>query len=165
MLSNMIRPQRLIFDSDIFYVACDMITNTYYICYKYLLMIDIDFYKNEKNNYDIFDGCNKSCWKLYKSRNGIHAFLVSKKIEYNTDKAITKLLKYGSDFYYTIYCYLRGFCVRLNRKKNEDEITYTFIKYAGNTDLINDKLNKLVNIHIEFIDLFKNDGYSYIRGD
>ena len=53
MRSGMLRPQRLIIDSTDFYVACDMLTNTYYICYKYLMMIDVDFYKLPVNHGDI----------------------------------------------------------------------------------------------------------------
>src|SRR5947199_3649942 len=46
MKSLMIRPQILLIDNENFYIACDMMTNTYYICYKELMMIDIDFYKD-----------------------------------------------------------------------------------------------------------------------
>src|SRR5206468_367307 len=45
MRMGMLRPQRLITDHQDFYVASDMMTNTYYINYKNLMMIDIDFYK------------------------------------------------------------------------------------------------------------------------
>lgn len=180
LLKSMIRPQRLIMDMDNFYVGCDMMTNTYYICYKNLLMIDIDFYKDndgiikdEEKNVDCLENYinnfkNKveknECWKIYRSRNGIHAFLISESINYHSDKSINIMLNHTCDFYYIIYSYLRGYSVRLNRKKNEEEIKYEFITYIGNKKLINEELDKLVNLHIDLIPIFLNDGYSLMSG-
>ncbi|GAH03571.1 unnamed protein product, partial [marine sediment metagenome] len=154
IMPHMLRPQRLFIDKDDFYVACDMMTNTYYICYKYLMMIDVDFYKltdidDEKNNIiSQFEHDINNCWKLYSTRNGIHAFLVSKKIDYHSDESVELMLSFTRnihtelkndanndekeseklcDFYYVLYSYLRGYCVRLNRKKDEEKLEYKFI--------------------------------------
>ena len=180
---NMLRPQRLFIDKEDFYVACDMITNTYYICYKNLMMIDIDFYKNKDQDKEYiieqFEKDNNNCWKLYLTRNGIHAFLVSKKINYHSDESLQLMLnfkrqKYTTDekniddtlcdFYYILYSYIRGFCVRLNKKKDEEKMEYLFIQYTGNKDLIDINLDKLVNLHIDYIHLFTNHGISLMAG-
>lgn len=188
IIPHMLRPQRLFIDKDDFYVACDMMTNTYYICYKYLMMIDIDFYKltdidNEKDNIITqFENDTNNCWKLYSTRNGIHAFLVSKKIDYHSDESIELMLSFTRnihtelkndtineseklcDFYYVLYSYLRGYSVRLNRKKDEEKLEYKFIKYIGNTNKKEDTLDKLTNLHIEYISLFVKHGHSQIAG-
>lgn len=37
------KPQRLLFDHQNFYISLDYVTNTYYACFKDLTMIDIDY--------------------------------------------------------------------------------------------------------------------------
>ena len=46
--SKILKPQQLLHDDDDYYIATDMVTNTYYVCYRNLLMVDIDFYKDEQ---------------------------------------------------------------------------------------------------------------------
>lgn len=171
LLPSVIKPQRLILDTPIFYVACDMMTNTYYICYKNLLMVDLDIKSEiitpEERSKTLFNFKEKvssdEVWIIYKSRKGYHAFLVSKPIEYNSDEATILLLKCESDFYYIVYSYLRGYSVRLNKKKDEEGGLYSLIETVGNPKYADEQLLKLVNIHIEMCDTFANSGISLMK--
>jgi len=173
MRSGMLRPQRLIIDTDDFYIACDMLTNTYYICYKYLMMIDIDFYKSdiqgkgitstEDNQQDdtlrLFQNDVHEhpdhCWTLYRTRGGIHAFLNSKSYAYSSEESCNLMLRLGSDFNYVVYSYLRGWCVRLNRKQKEEFVKVEFMCKVGDVSLERTDLTRLVNSHLKLIESFK----------
>lgn len=178
ILSSMIRPQRLILSDENYYIACDMITNTYYICYKELMMIDIDYpsIKNtdETDKTDKTDKIDKTdiiknfksddkCWMLYETRNGIHAFLVSEKCEYKTKESVELMMGLNCDFYYVIYCYLRGYSVRLNKKNGEPEVKYNFMGFFGNKRLVKRELFDLTNLHIDLLHKFKNVGFSMMN--
>ena len=186
----MIRPQRLLTDNNNFYIACDMLTNTYYICYKELMMIDIDFYKDGGNIGDVDSNIgdvdsnieskiNKiaemfvrdvksnpgNCWMLYRTRGGIHAFLVSKKMKYSDKSSCEYMIKLKCDFNYVIYSYLRGWCVRLNRKQKDVEIITSFITQIGNPAMIDKGLLKLTELHIKMIKVFKDETPSLMYGE
>jgi len=208
MISLMIKPQRLLTNNLSFYVACDMITNTYYICYKELLMIDIDFYKdntnkdnnntnntnntnnntnkgnnnkddNKDNNnkhinnklQDIIDMFMKdvesnpnNCWSLYKTRGGIHAFLLSKKMDYTSEETCEYMLSLKSDFNYVIYSHLRGWSVRLNKKEKEEKMNNELLCQLGNPNNIIKDLERQVNLHIKLIEVFKDETPSLMYG-
>jgi len=173
MRSGMLRPQRLIIDSDTFYIACDMLTNTYYICYKEIMMIDIDFYKDSEGKSQeiqlseavkLFEQDNLDSgrsWILYRSKGGIHAFLSSECMEYHTKESCDLMIKLKCDFNYIIYSYLRGWCVRLNRKKTETKLEYTLIKEIGVCDKEN---KKMIDMHIKLVDIFKDEYPSNMYG-
>ncbi len=173
LLSTIIKPQRLIIDGHNFYIACDMVTNTYYICYKYLLMVDLDIKKEimteEDRRLALHNFKEKvsedDVWIIYKSRKGYHAFLVSEFVEHNTDKSTEILLRYDTDFYYIVYSYLRGYSVRLNKKKDEQlkESLYELVGILGNPENANDELLRLVNLHIDASKLFINSGISLMK--
>lgn len=158
--SHICKPQRLISDNPNYYIAVDLITNTYYICYKELMMIDIDYYKSEVIDIPkLLDNYKNEFFRIYKSRNGIHIFLTSKKMNYYDSESIAIMLDLECDFYYSVYSYLRGFCVRLNKKKGEDSQLYSLIMTFGEGK--EDKeLGKLVDLHIKMVDVFNNVGVS-----
>lgn len=147
------KPQELIENNKDYYVALDKYTNTVYICYKELLMLDIDLWKNDINlsllneSPELFD--------VYKSRNGYHIFCISKKYDYNNIDTIQFMIDNNSDFFYNFYTYLRGFCVRLNRKQNEyhelisKRLCPFIYKYIGRygKGKLNTDLEKLVKYH------------------
>ena len=224
MRSLMIRPQRLLTDNENFYIACDMMTNTYYICYKELMMIDIDFYKddtkgNTKKDTDATDTINSTnstdttkdigltkddevdtinatdttkdtgltkddevdkikqlfiedikehpnnCWSLYRTRGGVHAFLLSEKMCYNSQSSCEIMLKFRCDFNYIIYSHLRGWSVRLNRKQKETEITNEFLCNIGENKYILKDLSKQLDLHNKLIEVFKNESPSLMYGE
>jgi hypothetical protein len=90
-------------------------------------MIDID-----KNKIDIENRDNltdeyiikyfkqkKESFRIYKSINGYHVFCTSKKFKYRDVNSVQFMLDNMCDKYYCLYSYLRGFCVRLNKKFDE----------------------------------------------
>lgn len=172
ILTGMIRPQRLLLDGDDYYLACDMTTNTYYLNYKHLLMIDIDFYKStdanipsvsvELFNRDVEDNPDNT-WILYRSKGGVHAFLISKEMDNRSKESCELMIKLKCDFNYVVYSYLRGWCVRLNRKKNEDKVICEKICKIGQNKEI-PGLEKLVNLHVRLIDVFKDEDPSMMYG-
>lgn len=121
MLQGVKREQELVETNKDYYVAKDISTNTYYMCYKNVLMIDIDIHKlqSELSEADVlkhFSGIERHCFKIYKSRNGYHVFCLSRTFEYRDKTTVDFMLTNFSDFYYTVYSYIRGWSVRL--KKN-----------------------------------------------
>ena len=167
------KPQRNYYSTDYNYIAVDMNTNLHYICYKNILMIDIDL-KEGQNKQDVLKDIIKKIsggedsFLIYESTNGYHIFMTSRTLEYNSEEAINILIDFGSDTNYIICSYLRGFCVRLNRKNtSEPDTLYKFIGYYHNTrheDVINLEnktdiekciISKL-SIHDFMIEKFKN---------
>jgi hypothetical protein len=178
MRSGMLRPQRLITDTPNFYIACDMITNTYYVCYRNLMMIDIDFYKEVKETEvketevqvpeDQVTASKKlflddvkenpdHCWTLYRSKGGVHAFLNSKSMNYHTKETCELMLKFKADFNYVVYSYIRGWCVRLNKKQKETHVIAEYLDKIGNESKELPELTKLIALHLNLIDVFKNE--------
>jgi hypothetical protein len=172
-LANAIKkPQRLLHDDEDYYVAIDTMTDTYYCCYRQLLMIDIDFYKDLAIVQSIVEHFEGYCklhpslrFKLYKSRNGIHAFLVSQPSNYKADDILTLQLELQSDFYYIVYSYLRGWSVRLNKKTTDtkDEL-YEYICDVGQGE-VNEQLVKLVTLHVELVTVFKHTAPNTMFGN
>jgi len=173
----MLKPQQLIHDAEDYYIAQDMLTNTFYVCYKTLMMIDIDFYKEEMEETDkiqailnrVKDYVQKSKVELnfmiYTTRNGIHLFLVNRKSNYKDLNDIKIMLDLNCDYYYSVYCYIRGWSVRLNKKKKENNVLYTYIGDVGNTNKKDKHLLKLVNLHINLLEVFKNEDESLMYGN
>jgi hypothetical protein len=164
------KPQQLIYDDNEYYIAIDTYTYTYYVCYKRLMMVDIDFYKDdgEEDLSVIEEYCKRHKelkFRIFKTRNGYHAFLVSEPMDYRSDKAIEMMLDLGCDFYYTIFVYWRGWSVRLNRKKNENRDIDMYEELAsigeGNVD---DTLDKLVILHINLMKIFQNEDPNLLYG-
>jgi len=176
-LTNTIRkPQRLLYDDPDYYVAIDCVTNTYYICYRTLLMIDIDFYKDLSTVDLIVDKFERYTqtqqekgrsllFRLFKSRNGVHGFLISQESSYTDNSALQLELELESDFYYIIYSYIRGWSVRLNKKAlDTSDVLYEFICDVG-TAKPNDHLLKLVDLHLKLVDVFKDTGINTMFGN
>ena len=171
---GVVKPQRLLVDESDYYVAIDLMTNTYYVCYRTLMMVDIDYYKEgciSRSIEDLMKIFEEYCarhpgllFRIYKSRGGVHGFLVSHKSDYKTGEAITRMLDLDCDFYYSIYSYIRGWSVRLNRKKKDT--TTQLYEYIGTVgDGVEDNhLGKLTDLHINLVSVFANVGYSTMAG-
>lgn len=166
------KPQRLLHDDEDYYVAIDSMTDTYYVCYRQLLMIDIDFYKDMATVESLVVHFEGYCvnhpglrFRLYKSRNGIHAFLISQPSNYKADDILSMQLELQSDFYYIVYSYLRGWSVRLNKKTTDtkDEL-YEYICDVGQGE-IDEHLVKLVKLHLELVTVFKDVGCNSMFGN
>lgn len=80
-------------------------------------------------------------YRVFKSRAGWHAFLISHKMHYRDEKAIELMIEGRTDFFYITLAYLRGWCVRLNRKSSEDhELVMTQGLYTYIGDVIRGKI-------------------------
>lgn len=195
MAHSMLKPQRLLVDDNDYYVAVDLFTNTYYMCYRDVMMIDIDRYKtNGELPVDTLEDIKiklskhpKLFFRIYSSRNGYHIFVINKSMNYKSDESIRLMSELGCDFYYIVYSYLRGWSVRLNKKKGEENIDtlYTWVgdvvrghffsldlsdiksnidveKSLNNLDLTSimpdARLEQLVQLHITLVDVFKDTG-------
>jgi hypothetical protein len=179
LLSTICKPQRCIRDHSNYYIGCDMLTNTYYICYKNLLMIDLDLYKDDGINPSLenslsqlqkyLDNHTSLKFMVYKSQGGLHLFEVSREWNYRDPNSINLMLELKCDFYYIVYSYLRGWSVRLNKKNKEISIInnkmklYEYVGIYGKGN-INSEMEKLVNIHIKLIPLFAEEPPSQIFG-
>ena len=194
MAHSMLKPQRLLIDDNDYYIAIDLFTNTYYICYRDLMMIDVDRYKTSggETSSDTLENIKTSLsnhpelfFRIYSSRNGYHIFVINKPMNYKSDESIRLMSQLGCDFYYIVYSYLRGWSVRLNKKKGEEGVDnlYTWVgdvvrghffsfnpaddlsniqKSTSNVDLTtimpDSRLEELVNLHITLVEVFKDVG-------
>lgn len=199
------KPQKPIIIDENYYVACDILSRTMYVCYKHLLMIDIDNYKDNNseaielklphclcqvkqviNDWTDQDEVsdrkvlwkNKICnckdkkdklrYRIYKSRNGYHIFLISHKMTRDDDISIQLAIECMSDYFYVIYSYIRGWCVRLNRKPNEtsasiyeyysDVVDGRLLRAEDECNLttIIPELEAYVKLHISLANVFKS---------
>lgn len=145
------KPQRYLhFENDL-YIGVDMNTNMHYICYKDIVMFDIDNIALE----DIMPLLkSEDSYLIYKSNNGFHIFLTNRRIDYDSDESIKYMIEMKTDIKYIICSYLRGYSVRLNKKKETEniyELVYEHNKHLANKDII-----ELINIHIIFAEQFWN---------
>ncbi len=160
-LINLRKPQRCISSHNNYYIAVDMLTNIYYLCMKDIMMIDIDFYKNNhfKDQMDVIEFCNKIHtekslnFSIFKSNNGIHIFITNKLFNYKDKESIDLMIEMKCDIKYIIFAYIRGWCVRINPKKNDTYKNYIHIKDIGEAN----KENKyLIDLHLKLYDNFSN---------
>lgn len=149
LLQNMKKQQRLIETTNDYYIAQDTFDNTMYICFKNLMIIDID--DKSLSETDIINNFSlkKDSFSIYSSRNGYHVFCISKKMKYRDRETISFMIDNFCDFYYSVHSYIRGFCVRLNQKFDENEFPYKFIKIIDNGN-IDQGLLELTNKHYKF---------------
>jgi hypothetical protein len=174
---KIIKPQHLLHDDPDYYIAIDMLTNTYYQCFRSLLMVDLDFYKNPTSSPDsnpdaslqekaqpLLDKLSQYClnhpdlrFSVYTSQNGLHLFLLSQPMHYRQIESLQMMLDLGCDFFYIVYAYLRGWCVRLNRKKRENhsDPLYRYLTDIG-TGPTNEYLQKLVQLHLNLTEVFRD---------
>ena len=158
-LQGVKRPQYLIKTSPDYYVARDTKTNTVYMCYKNIMMLDFD--KNDLTIDSLLDNLPKDMsFMIYKTERGYHAFCVSRKFEYRTRETVEFMHNYkdlGIDIDYIRFCYIRGFSVRLNKKFNgENKDNYKYIT-TTNEQLVDNDLKNLVELHITECKKYKKD--------
>ena len=64
------------------------------------------------------------------------------------------MLSLGADIYYIVYSSIRGWCVRLNKKRNETDNIYQYITSLGHgvEDIVS-----LIHSHIELSNQFMEE--------
>lgn len=120
------KPQHLIESTTDYYVAWDMYTTTKYICYRSLACLDFDCNKNGFQTKDeILSHLATLAFLVdcpsvrIETTNGYHLFLLDRPREHTDTEWIRQMLMFGVDPYYVIYCYVRGYSIRLNPKKKD----------------------------------------------
>lgn len=95
-INNVLKPQRLLIDNIDYYVAVDMFTNTYYICYNNILMMDIDD-KNItlENLIELCENHKELLFRIYSTTNGYHIFISNKLYDNKSEEAIDMMIKYN----------------------------------------------------------------------
>lgn len=171
LLQKMKKEQELIKTDKDYYIARDLHDNTIYICFKELLMLDIDMEKNSNNFLEInslkshFLDHNDSSYRIYGRKNEIneycsyHVFCTNKKYEYRNKNTISFMINNFSDFYYNVHSYIRGFCTRLNNKFVNNS-KYEFI-CTINEEFEDYELVELVKLHEELIDKYSQTDICY----
>lgn len=161
-LQGVKRMQRLISTHRDYYIARDIKTNTVYMCFKNILMLDLDneTLDIETLKKELFKKGENMSFQIYKTQRGYHAFCISKTFEYRTRETVEFMhqFKYlGVDIDYIRFCYIRGFSVRLNKKFNGENIdNYKFITIT-NEHLVDNKLKTLVDLHFQECKKYEND--------
>ena len=152
MLSNGLKnyinkPQRLIQSNENNYVAIDMHTNIYYICFRDIIMFDIDlkettsFFKKIKKEYLInkFKSYEDDVFYLDESSNGFHIYLLNKRINHKSEEMVKYLVDFNCDIKYIICSYIRGYSTRVN-KKTDFDMMYRHCGIYGNKELIDQEI-------------------------
>lgn len=167
MVPAIVKPQRLLVDDDEYYIAQDTLTNTFYICYRRLVMCDVDLDSEEAKN-DYLDWLRHQCemnpeWKfaVFKTRKGFHVFPLHTLYD-DRDAGIEMQLRLRTDFYYTVFTYLRGSSVRLNPKKGDIAPIYEFCGLFGVGE-VNEEADQLVRLHFVLQFQFQNVGVSKMK--
>jgi len=160
LLRKVKRSQTLIDSTVDYYVASDNATNTVYMCYRDVLMIDIDLKNQElgaEQVLDYFDKIPNYAFKIFQSARGFHVFCVSQRFHYRDPFVLQFMLSHFSDFYYTVYAYIRGFSVRLNPKFNDSTVQpiYKELGTVGNHELIDKEVLALVDRHMKLCKKYK----------
>jgi len=126
-IQSMRKPQRLVYDADDYYIALDIMTHTYYMCFRTLLMVDID-----QKELPELPTNNGELWEVHETRRGYHVFALHKPYTYGSKEAMDLMLQMNCDVHYANYSALRGWSVRLNRKKGDGEmLPFKFHSYVG----------------------------------
>lgn len=180
LASTLQKPQQCLYSDTDYYIALDIYTDTYYVCFRDLMMIDIDIPKEKtcqdtpihdlpslKKFLQKYTQLNpEALIEAYQTRNGYHLFLLHSNFDYHSDKAMQIMLDLHADFYYTIYSHLRGWSVRLNKKYHdvgdEDNSIYVKIGRFG-TGKAKPHLEKLVALHLNLLTSFKDTPESRMR--
>lgn len=158
-LQGVKRPQYLIKTHEDYYIARDLKTNTVYMCYKNILMLDFD------NNTLTFESLigklpDNMSFMIYKTDRGYHVFCTSHKFDYRTRHTVEfmhKFIDLGIDVNYIRYCYIRGFSVRLNKKFNgKNKENYMYLT-TTNQDLVDNNLRELVELHFQECKKYRHD--------
>lgn len=168
----------LIEDTEDYYVALDQKTHTFYVAYRDLCLIDLDLHKldqglhlntaavsqDQVTTFDVYQWCcdhfphNQSAIEIYRSLHGYHLFLVDRPRPHDSLEQVSYMKSHGCDYYYAVFSYLRGYCVRLNKKQYKEELDpiYQYCGFWGKQKNINQRLHCLTKYHFQLTERFRN---------
>lgn len=185
LLQSMKKEQELIDTNENYYVARDLVDNTVYICFKELMVIDIDGgFDVDKiiKHFSEPKELKEMTFRIYGRKNELnnfcsyHIFCTSKKMEYRNKDTISFMISNFCDFYYTVHTYIRGFCVRLNNKfKTQNKYEYICTLNAdrvseqgtitNSKEQENPELVELVKLHESLIEKYSKLDICYPKDD
>ena len=115
----------------------------------------IEEYKTFLWEYCIQKENHDKLFMLFRSKRGIHVFLISHKKNYNDIESLKMMLLLKGDVYHSSFSYCRGYCCRLNKKNNDDlPNIYDFIGYIGFGKPLKSLLQQVM-VHIDAIPYFE----------
>ena len=162
-----------------FILGFDMRMKLFYIIFYDLLMIDwdvvegipktstvkiIERYINSQNLTPYNERVTKSglCFKMYETDNGTHAYIISHKMPFFSNKSSSVMINTCSDFTYAAFSRAYGYSIRLSPKiynkdmsiKSGNEVTSQFVQnegidgtiLLGNVDEIDPYLDDMTNL-------------------
>lgn len=163
-----------------FILGFDTRMKLFYIMFYDLLMVDWDIiegipksspvkilerYINSQNLLPYNERVTKSnlCFKLYETDNGVHAYIVSHKMPFTSDKSSSVMINTCSDFLYSAFSRAYGYSIRLSPKiynknssvKPKKEILTQYIqkeginnsnKFVGDLNEIDPYLNNITDM-------------------
>jgi hypothetical protein len=167
LLRPLKKPQQLLENHSDYYLAIDQYTRTVYVCFRELMMIDLDGQKLSETITDINDYLAKKlpeedcAVEIYQSLHGYHLFLIDRKRNHRDVSGILEMNRLGCDFFYSIYSYQRGYSVRLNRKNYHQDLDrsrdlYQYRGFYGNRTLIDSDLQGHVKLHFALMKKYQN---------
>jgi hypothetical protein len=169
LINNLSRDQYFIERLPNYYLARDIRDNIYYLCFKNLMIIDIDINNHDTLlNDDIiiehFNNIKDKSFSIYKSSNGYHVFCISEYVDYRDHKTLDFMINNFCDFYYVVHSFIRGFCVRLNRKFEETNKTeiYKHLAIIDNNNIIKPLLD-LTELHYEYSITYAKKPLAYCK--
>jgi hypothetical protein len=118
-----------------------------YIKFYDLLVLDYDSISLDQVLEYLNPEVNNHRFRIYKTFNGYHVFVVSHKYLYSSNESATFANNLKCDPMYIVFSRYNGYIVRLTPKINRNEqITHTFVMEVGSGE----------NVHTKLIDLFEN---------
>lgn len=149
-------PQRCIYTDTDYFVGVEMKNNTYYVCYKDILMIDIDF-KYGPIDITGLPFRKTDSYLVQRSANGYHIYVTNRRFDLTSKEAIDYMIEFKSDITYIMCCYIKkGTTVRVNRKhKDEDPKIYETMSTI-NQDLVDPTIIERIRVQIKYIREFQD---------
>lgn len=130
--------------------------------------MDIDIKGPKGTNKDLEDILKNYNDTFYvdETMNGYHIFVLNRRSSYNDPETINYMINFGNenfkcDIKYILCVYLRGFCVRLN-KKNPYDPMYKHVGIYGCRDNVDKDIMKDIKLLKDLVSMYKNI-YVYSR--
>jgi len=135
-------------------IGYDLGHSLIFISYRSLLCIDYDDKSRLKIVYEFARLHPEYLFKVVKTNNGYHVFLISHLINHDNHDAPKLLMRLCSDPIHILNAYNRGFSIRINQKVEEKQ-PYQEVATIGR-GLIDSKALKLYKLHFQLYEKYKN---------
>ena len=155
---HLFRHQQLLYSNSTYYVACDVSTRTRYICYKDIVMLDFDVgksgfcSKDDILTYLKSDVIAKYPCIIHETCHGYHCFLLDERRQHNSFDTFMFLQSFRQDPNYSLYCYIRGFSVRLTRKRDDDTSRPLYRVVHGQRGTLQRDIQRDIGVMFKYMD-------------